>query len=178
MIIVECIRDLETKIERLLNLMTELRATNDALNNKLAKAESIADEVVNKLEKTETARRISDEKSQRAEKKLDKYQSDQQQIEATISRALHQLDEFDTGTEKSSNQESECSDSSDAITETVERKRVGSPQNSLLSNQSNLNEKPEMDDTAQQPKITPEKKPVQSVDKQADSDNGSELDIF
>lgn len=178
MIIVERVRELETKIERLVSLMTELRSTNEVLDNKLRKAESLADELSNKLEKSETARQTSEQNFQRVEKKLEKYQSDQQQIEATISRALDQLDGFENSKESSPTQLPQTSDNSNSLTDTSGDESVKSTSETLLSDQQDLNDNSKTDAVVKTKNNLPTKSPTRSADHKNDDNHGSELDIF
>ena len=85
MISVEQIHRLENRIERALGMLAELRQTNASLSSQLQAANAGAVETARKLEESESARRA-------AEQKLSQLRTDQEEIEATINRTLHQLD--------------------------------------------------------------------------------------
>ena len=85
MISVEQIHRLESRIERALGMLAELRETNASLTSQLQAANAGAVEAARKLEESEGARLA-------AEQKLRQLRTDQEEIEATINRTLHQLD--------------------------------------------------------------------------------------
>ena len=85
MISVEQIHRLENRIERALGMLAELRETNASLTSQLQAANAGAVETARKLEESESARLA-------AEQKLRQLRTDQEEIEATINRTLHQLD--------------------------------------------------------------------------------------
>ena len=85
MISVEQIHRLENRIERALGMLAELRETNSALTSQLQAANAGAAETARKLEESESARLA-------AEQMLSQLRTDQEEIEATINRTLHQLD--------------------------------------------------------------------------------------
>ena len=85
MISVEQIHRLENRIERALGMLAELRETNASLTSQLQAANAGAVETARKLEESESARLA-------AEQMLRQLRTDQEEIEATINRTLHQLD--------------------------------------------------------------------------------------
>ena len=85
MISVEQIHRLENRIERALGMLAELRETNASLTSQLQAANAGAVETARKLEESESARLA-------AEQRLRQLRTDQEEIEATINRTLHQLD--------------------------------------------------------------------------------------
>ena len=85
MISVEQIHRLENRIERALGMLAELRETNASLTSQLQAANAGAVETARKLEESESARLA-------AEQTLRQLRTDQEEIEATINRTLHQLD--------------------------------------------------------------------------------------
>lgn len=85
MISVEQIHRLENRIERALSMLAELRETNASLTSQLQAANAGAVETARKLEESESARLA-------AEQMLRQLRTDQEEIEATINRTLHQLD--------------------------------------------------------------------------------------
>ena len=85
MISVEQIHRLENRIERALGMLAELRETNASLTSQLQAANAGAVETARKLEESENARLA-------AEQMLRQLRTDQEEIEATINRTLHQLD--------------------------------------------------------------------------------------
>ncbi len=88
MISVEQIHRLENRIERALGMLAELRETNASLTSQLQAANADAVETARKLEESESARLA-------AEQKLSQLRTDQEEIEATINRTLHQLEELE-----------------------------------------------------------------------------------
>ena len=88
MISVEQIHRLENRIERALGMLADLRETNAALTSQLQAANAGAVETARKLEESESARVA-------AEQRLSQLRTDQEEIEATINRTLHQLDELE-----------------------------------------------------------------------------------
>lgn len=85
MISVEQIHRLENRIERALGMLAELREANASLTSQLQAANAGAEETARKLEESESARLA-------AEQGLRQLRTDQEEIEATINRTLHQLD--------------------------------------------------------------------------------------
>jgi chromosome segregation ATPase len=97
MISVEQIHHLEARIERVLGTLAELRVANASLTAELQAANAAADESARKLEESERNRHAADQKLLDLEGKLSRLRSDQEEIEATINRTLHQLDELEGG---------------------------------------------------------------------------------
>ena len=92
---VEQIHQLESRIERVLQRLAELRAANASLTAELQAANARAGESVRKLEESERARLAAEQELQDREGKLSQLRTDQEEIEATINRALLQLDELE-----------------------------------------------------------------------------------
>ena len=95
MISVEQIHRLENRIERALGMLAELRTTNASLTSQLQAANAGAVETARKLEESESARLAAERKLLDLEAKLSQLRTDQEEIEATINRTLHQLDELE-----------------------------------------------------------------------------------
>jgi chromosome segregation ATPase len=95
MISVDQIHRLETRIERVLGMLAELRAANDSLASQLQAANANTEETGRKLEESESSRLVAEQRLLDLEGKLSRLRTDQEEIEATINRALHQLDELE-----------------------------------------------------------------------------------
>ena len=95
MISVEQIHRLENRIERALGMLAELREANASLASQLQAANAGAAETARKLEESESARLAAEQKLLELEGKLSQLRTDQEEIEATINRTLHQLDELE-----------------------------------------------------------------------------------
>jgi chromosome segregation ATPase len=95
MISVEQIHHLEARIERVLGMLAELRTANAALTAELQAANAGIEESAGKLEESERARLAAEQKLLDLEGSLHRLRTDQEEIEATINRALHQLDELE-----------------------------------------------------------------------------------
>ena len=95
MISVDQIHRLETRIERVLGMLAELREANDSLASQLQAANANTEETGRKLEESESSRLVAEQKLLDLEGKLSQLRTDQEEIEATINRALHQLDELE-----------------------------------------------------------------------------------
>jgi len=95
MISVDQIHRLESSIERALGMLTELREANASLTSQLQAANAEAAETARKLEESESARLAAEQRLLDLEGKLSQLRTDQEEIEATINRTLHQLDELE-----------------------------------------------------------------------------------
>lgn len=88
MISVEQVHRLETRIERVLRMLAELRDEKASLTTALQAANASLDESNRKLEESERARHATEEK-------LRQFRTNQAEIEEPLNRMLHQLDEFE-----------------------------------------------------------------------------------
>lgn len=88
MISVEQVHRLETRIERVLRLLAELRGEKASLTTALQAANAGLEESARKLEESERARQATEEK-------LRQFRTNQAEIEEPLNRMLHQLDEFE-----------------------------------------------------------------------------------
>ena len=95
MITVDQIRNLESKVERLLGVLEELRAANATLSAELEAARAAAAESASQLEEAESSRQAAAQKLQDLEELLGQFRSDQEEIEASFNRTLHHLDALD-----------------------------------------------------------------------------------
>ena len=95
MISIDQIHRLETRIERVLGMLAELREANDSLASQLQAANANTEETGRKLEESESSRLVAEQRLLDLEGKLSQLRTDQDEIEATINRALHQLDELE-----------------------------------------------------------------------------------
>lgn len=88
MISVEQVHRLETRIERVLRMLAELRDEKASLTTELQAANASLEESARKLEESERARHATEEK-------LRQFRTNQAEIEEPLNRMLHQLDEFE-----------------------------------------------------------------------------------
>lgn len=88
MISVEQVHRLETRIERVLRMLAELRDENASLTTELQAANASLEESDRKVAESERARHATEEK-------LRQIRTNQAEIEEPLNRMLHQLDEFE-----------------------------------------------------------------------------------
>jgi hypothetical protein len=94
---VEQIHHLESRVDRLLVTLRELRTAHDALRGELAACEQRAAELESRLAVSENARQEADRRGDGLEQRLSHLQAEHEEIEATIARTLDQLGRLDIG---------------------------------------------------------------------------------
>ena len=94
---VEQIHHLESRVDRLLITLRELRTAHDALRGELAVCEQRAAELESRLAVSENARQEADRRGDGLEQRLSHLQAEHEEIEATIARTLDQLGRLDIG---------------------------------------------------------------------------------
>lgn len=172
MISVEQIHRLENRIERALGMLAELRETNASLTSQLQAANAGAVETARKLEESENARLA-------AEQMLRQLHTDQEEIEATINRTLHQLDVLEVDLSEPEEESPPQADSSLAPAESAATPAAAEPAaDSLAGDPAEPAAAAPVQDAAVEeqsgeadPTATPE-------EETAPSREGAELDIF
>ena len=96
MISVDQIHHLEKRVERVLGMLAKSREENTSVAAQLQAAKANAEETARRLEASESARLAAEQRLLDLEGKLSQLRTDQEEIEATINRTLHQLDEADS----------------------------------------------------------------------------------
>ena len=96
MISVDQIHHLEKRVERVLGMLAKSREENTSVAAQLQAAKANAEETTRRLEASESARLAAEQRLLDLEGKLSQLRTDQEEIEATINRTLHQLDEADS----------------------------------------------------------------------------------
>lgn len=94
---VEQIHLLETRVDRLLGSLRELRSDNDSLRGDLAASEERAAELERRLAASETAHREADSRGDELQQRLSHLHAEHEEIEATITRTLDQLGKLEIG---------------------------------------------------------------------------------
>jgi chromosome segregation ATPase len=94
---VEQIHHLETRVDRLLVTLRELRAAHDSLRSQLASSEERAADLESRLAASESARQDADRRGDELEQRLNHLHAEQEEIEATITRTLDQLGKLEIG---------------------------------------------------------------------------------
>ena len=94
---VEQIHHLESRVDRLLVTLRELRTAHDAVRGELAACEQRAAELESRLAVSENARQEADRRGDGLEQRLSHLQAEHEEIEATIARTLDQLGRLDIG---------------------------------------------------------------------------------
>lgn len=94
---VEQIHHLETRIDRILITIRELRTANDSLRGDLAASQERTAELERQLSTSESARQDADRRGDELEQRLSHLHAEQEEIEATITRTLDQLGKIEIG---------------------------------------------------------------------------------
>ena len=94
---VEQIHHLETRVDRLLATLRELRSDNDSLRGDLAATEERASELERRLTASESARQEAQQRGDDLEQRLTSLHTEHEEIEATITRTLDQLGKLGIG---------------------------------------------------------------------------------
>lgn len=94
---VEQIHLLETRVDRLLGSLRELRSDNDSLRGDLAASEERAAELERRLAASETAHREAESRGDELQQRLSHLHAEHEEIEATITRTLDQLGKLEIG---------------------------------------------------------------------------------
>ena len=111
---VEQIHHLESRVDRLLVTLRELRTAHDALGGELAACEQRAAELESRLAVSENARQEADRRGDGLEQRLSHLQAEHEEIEATIARTLDQLGRLDIGAAGEPAGETDGDDGADA----------------------------------------------------------------
>ena len=112
---VEQIHHLESRVDRLLVTLRELRTAHDALRGELAACEQRAAELESRLAVSENARQEADRRGDGLEQRLSHLQAEHEEIEATIARTLDQLGRLDIGAAGEPAGETASDDGADAL---------------------------------------------------------------
>lgn len=112
---VEQIHHLESRVDRLLVTLRELRTAHDALRGELAACEQRAAELESRLAVSENARQEADRRGDGLEQRLSHLQAEHEEIEATIARTLDQLGRLDIGAAGEPAGETPGDDGADAL---------------------------------------------------------------
>lgn len=97
MIDVDQVHQLEARIERLLQMLAELREQKAALAGELETAAAGAADTARELKASEQAREAAERKVAELEGQLSQLHTNQAELAEPLSRMLQQLDEFDGG---------------------------------------------------------------------------------
>lgn len=97
MIDVDQVHQLEARIERLLQMLAELRERKAALAGELETATAGAADTARELKASEQAREAAERKVAELEGQLSQLHTNQAELAEPLSRMLQQLDEFDGG---------------------------------------------------------------------------------
>ena len=95
MIDVDQVHQLEARIERLLQMLAELREQKAALAGELETAAAGAADTARELKASEQAREAAERKVAELEGQLSQLHTNQAELAEPLSRMLQQLDEFD-----------------------------------------------------------------------------------
>ncbi len=112
---VEQIHHLESRVDRLLVTLRELRTAHDAVRGELAACEQRAAELESRLAVSENARQEADRRGDELEQRLSHLQAEHEEIEATIARTLDQLGRLDIGAAGEPAGETPGDDGADAL---------------------------------------------------------------
>lgn len=112
---VEQIHHLESRVDRLLVTLRELRTAHDAVRGELAACEQRAAELESRLAVSENARQEADRRGDGLEQRLSHLQAEHEEIEATIARTLDQLGRLDIGAAGEPAGETPGDDGADAL---------------------------------------------------------------
>ncbi len=160
---VEQIHHLESRVDRLLITLRELRTAHDALRGESAACEQRAAELESRLAVSENARQEADRRGDGLEQRLSHLQAEHEEIEATITRTLDQLGRLEIGAagETASDDGADAPVADEAAVAVADQVQAGSEAEAEAV----------VDDDEQQ---------YAADEPQADADNreGDELDIF
>ena len=94
---VEQIHHLETRVDRLLTTLRELRSDNASLRGELASTAERASELEHRLATSESVRQEAEQRGAELQQRLTNLHAEQEEIEATITRTLDQLGKLEIG---------------------------------------------------------------------------------
>ena len=94
---VKQIHHLESRVDRLLATLRELRSDNESLRGGLAASEQQAAELERQLSASESAREEAARRGDELEQRLTDLHAEHEEIEATIARTLDQLGKLEIG---------------------------------------------------------------------------------